>query len=169
MHKRGWQFLLLLLTAFLSLGNGSVQLPDLVKRSLEKDEVKGKVKILAAQKPYLLKGDFDGDGITDYALAIKGLKTNRNGVLICTGKNATFVLGADAPKNPPFSDKYNDNFMAPHWRVMGKKEAATLYNYDGDKPVKVASPKGDSIAMLWEDGICLIYWDGDRYRWGCGQ
>jgi len=79
------------------------------------------------------------------------------------------MLGAEAPKDPPFSDMPDDNFVAPSWEVMSKREANKLYNYDGDKPVKVASPKGDSIAMLWEDGTCLIYWAGSGYHWGCGQ
>lgn len=163
------QLLSLISLVFLVLGSDAQQLPRLVSDSLERDEIKGKVTILTAQKPYLLKGDFDGDGKTDYVLAIKGVKTKRNGVLICLGKNETVLLGADVSKKTPFSDRYNDNFVAPRWRVMSKKEAAALYNYEGEKPVKVASPKGDSIAMVWEDGICLIYWDGYHYRWGCGQ
>jgi len=153
----------------ISLGQAKPNLPDLVRKCLARDEFEGKVKILTDQKPYILRGDFDVDGVPDYALAIKGLKTRRNGVLICSGRGDVVMLGAEAPKDPPFSDMPDDNFVAPRWRVMSKREANTLYNYDGDKPVKVASPKGGSIAMLWEDGICLIYWDGSRYRWGCGQ
>lgn len=153
----------------ISLCQAGPPLPDLVRKCLARDEFKGKVKILTAQKPYVLGGDFDGDGVPDYALAIKGLKNRRNGVLICSGRGDAVMLGAEAPKDPPFSDMPDDNFVAPRWQVMSRREADELYNYDGDKPVKVASPKGDSIAMLWEDGTCLIYWDGSRYRWGCGQ
>lgn len=148
---------------------GDIKLPDIVKECLEQAEVKGKLEIRTAKRPYILKGDFDGDKLSDYAVAIRGPKTHRNGVFVCTAKKQAFILGADMPKDPPFSDMPNDNFVAPRWKVMTKREAGSLYNYDGDRPVKAAYPKGDSIAMLWEDGTCLIYWDGSRYRWGCGQ
>lgn len=153
----------------LPAAKGDLRLPELAKECLVQAEVKGKIEIRATKKPYILKGDFDGDRVPDYAVAIRGSRTRRNGVLVCTAKKQVFILGADMPKEPPFSDMPNDNFVAPHWKVMTKREADNLYNYDGDKPVKVASPEGDSIAMLWEDGTCLIYWDGSRYRWGCGQ
>src|SRR5262249_18712771 len=148
---------------------GSLSLPELVRNCLEQPDVKGKVEIRTTKKPYLLKGDFDGDGLLDYAIAIRGPKTHRNGVLICTAKSKTDILGADAPKDPPFSDMPGDNFVAPTWKVMSRREALKIYNYESDKPERAASPKGDVISMIWEDGICLIYWDGNRYRWGCGQ
>jgi hypothetical protein len=149
--------------------NGDLPLPAQAKECLKRVEVKGSLEIRVTKKPYLLKGDFDGDSKSDYAIALGGPKTRRNGVLVCTAKKEAIILGADMPKDPPFSDMPDDNFVAPRWKVAAKREADKLYNYDGDKPVKVASPKGDSIAMLWEDGTCLIYWDGSRYRWGCGQ
>jgi hypothetical protein len=148
---------------------GDLKLPDIAKECLEQAEVKGKLEIRTAKRPYILKGDFDGDKLSDYAVAIRGPKTRRNGVLVCTANKRAFILGADMPKDPPFSDMPNDNFVAPTWKVMSKQEALKIYNYDGDKPIRAASPKGDSIAMIWEDAICLIYWDGSRYRWGCGQ
>jgi hypothetical protein len=148
---------------------GDLKVPDIVKECLEQAEVKGKLEIRTAKSPYILKGDFDGDKLSDYAVAIRGPKTRRNGVLVCTAKKQAFILGADMPKDPPFSDMPNDNFVAPTWKVMAKQDALKIYNYDGDKPIRAASPRGDSIAMIWEDAICLIYWDGSRYRWGCGQ
>lgn len=148
---------------------GDLKLPDIVKECLEQAGVKGKLEIRTAKRPYILKGDFDGDKLFDYAVAIRGPNTHRNGVFVCTAKKQAFILGADMPKDPPFSDMPNDNFVAPTWKVMSKREALKIYNYDGDKPIRAASPAGDSIAMIWEDAICLIYWDGSRYRWGCGQ
>lgn len=143
--------------------------PELVNSCLEQSEVKGKVELRTTKKPYFLKGDFDGDGFPDYAVAIRGTKTHRNGVIICTTKNKAFILGADTSKDPPFSDLPGDNFVAPSWKVMSRQEALKIYNYDGNKPVRAAAPKGDSVAMIWEDAICLIYWNGTQYRWGCGQ
>lgn len=146
--------------------------PSIVRECLEKPAIKGQLKVMTDVNPYYLRGDFDGDGLVDYAVSVQGIKTRRNGVLVCTGKNKTFVLGAINSLHTPFSDKPNDNFAAPNWQVMTKKEALQIYNYDGDKPVRVirvALSKAEVIAMTWEDGTCLIYWDGSRYRWGCGQ
>jgi len=140
-----------------------------VKRCLENPAVKDKAQILSNYEPFYLTGDFDGDGLPDYAVAIKGSMTQRNGVVICTRKDRVFILGADNPTNPPFSDMPNDNFVAPQWKVYTKEEAAKVQTIDKEPSTQVAFPKGDSIAMIWEDGICLIYWDGNRYRWGCGQ
>jgi hypothetical protein len=158
------------------LANGSpadrpgekVSEPIEVKRCLAKPhEV---LDVLADQDPrQYLKGDFDGDGVLDWALAVKGHQTRRNGVLICTGRDRMFLLGTHDSKNAPFSDMPNDNFVAPQWKVYTKEEAAKVQTIDKEPSTQVASPKGDSIAMIWEDGICLIYWDGNRYRWGCGQ
>jgi hypothetical protein len=146
-----------------------LQLPELVKECLEQGDVKGKVKIVPIRKSYFLKGDFDGDKLADYAVSIQGIKTRRNGILICNGKKQAYILGGDVQTTPPFSDMPNDNFVGPRWRIMLKSEAEALYNYDGNKPARAAFPKGDSIAFLWEDGTGVIYWDGARYRWGSGQ
>lgn len=146
-----------------------LQLPELVKECMEKADVKGKVRIVPIGKSYFLKGDFDSDKLVDYAVPIQGTRTRRNGVLICNGKKQVFILGGDMRTDPPFSDMPDDNFVGPRWKIMSKSEAENLYNYDGDKPVRAAFPKGDSIAFLWEDGAGVIYWDGSRYRWGNGQ
>ena len=147
----------------------NLKLPDVVKGCFEHSEVKGTVEIRIAKNPYILTGDFDGDKFSDYAIAIRGAKTHRNGVLICTAKRRTFVLGADIPHDPSFSDMPDDNFVSPTWKVMSKQEALKILQLEGNRPKRAARPNGDSIAMIWEDGICLIYWDGSRYRWGCGH
>jgi hypothetical protein len=143
--------------------------PADVERCLEKTEVKGEVFLRTDKKHYFLKGDFDGDNLPDQAVAVKGRQTLRNGVLICTGQGETVILGADNPIDPPFSNMPHDNFVAPKWKIYMKEQALELRDPEKDPPAQVASPQGDSIAMIWEDGVCLIYWDGTRYRWGCGQ
>jgi len=143
--------------------------PLLVQHCLEQPGIKGKIEILTAQIPYYLRGDFDGDSHSDYAVAVRGPRTRRNGVLICTNRKKAFILGADNPTKPPFSDMPDDNFVAPHWQVYTKQETYALRLYRNGKLIPASAPKGETIAMIWEDGICLIYWDGTRFRWGCGQ
>jgi hypothetical protein len=125
-------------------------------------------ELLAGTEPSYLLGDFDGDGLTDIAVPIKDLKTRRNGLVIC-GATGAFILGANQQKERPFSDMPNDNFVSSQWEVFSKKEASQVYKFIKSHRVQVAYPKGDSIAMIWEDGICLIFWEANRYRWGCGE
>lgn len=119
--------------------------------------------------PYYLRGDFDGDGKMDYAVAVRGRKTKRNGVLVCAGNRKAFVLGADQPLQPPFSDMPGDNFVAPNWSVYSKVETEALRAFTSNVPVIPAKLYGETLAMIWEDGIALIYWDGRAFRWAAPQ
>lgn len=166
--------LLLLSLVFLfsmpaSTGLGEIQLPAKVKQCLEASSVKSNLKLLTSQRPLFLKGDFDGDGAKDYALAVKRVNVSANGVLICEGNGNNVLLGANNPKDPPFTDMYNDNFVAPQWKVVSIREAHEIYDYQDYVQIERDLLRGNSIGMIWEDAICLIYWDGKRYRWGCGQ
>lgn len=44
------------------------------------ESIEGKVLVRMDKNLYYLRGDFDGDGERDYAVAIRGPKTRRNGV-----------------------------------------------------------------------------------------
>jgi len=139
--------------------------PELIENCLSSPAAKGRVVVDFATNPYYLRGDFDADGKPDYAAAIKGRKTRRNGVLVCTTSNGVFLLGADNPLNPPFSDMPGDNFVAPHWQVLTTAETKALGKYSTTVPNPLPEFKGETIAMIWEDGISLIYWDGKKFRW----
>jgi hypothetical protein len=115
--------------------------------------------------PYYLRGDLDGDGRADYAVAVRGRKTKRRGVLICDAKDRVFILGADSPTAPPFSDVEGDEFFAPNWAMLSRPEAETLSKEFGGVPHPFPKLLGEAIAMTWENGVALIYWDGNRYRW----
>jgi hypothetical protein len=135
---------------------------------LERLSTREQVQVHEGIKPSYLSGDFDGDGASDVAVVIRGTKTGRNGVLICTA-HRTVLLGADHPLDPPFSDMSNDNFVSSQWEVLSKKDVSDVRKSVNGRRVQVAFPKGDSIGMIWEDAICLIYSDGSRYRWVCGD
>jgi hypothetical protein len=139
--------------------------PDLVHRCLNGPSVKEHVTVLADQNPVYLRGDFDGDGVPDYALQVKSKKTGHNGVLICAGNGRSILLGAETTAAHPFSNMPNDNFVAPNWAVYSKAETATLRRYSQNAPNPFPDAKGEVIAMIWEDGISLIYWDGKQFRW----
>ena len=139
--------------------------PDQIARCL-KLPLAANLEVTLARNPYYLRGDFDGDGKIDYAVAVRGRKTKRNGVPVCGGSGRTFVLGADQPLRPPFSDMPNDNFVAPNWAVYSKAEVGALKAFAGvNVPVIPANLMGEPLAMIWEDGIALIYWNGREFKW----
>jgi|GEM_PF-5580291 len=153
-----------------SMTQDSFLLPLKVEKCLEENTIKGRVDVLTTQNPYFVRGDFDGDTQPDYAVAVRWKNTQRNSLLICTRKGKPVILGTDDTSAKQFSDKPDDNFMSSNWDVFTKEEAQTVRKYNSKGiSVPVAHPKGESIAMIWEDGICLIYWDGSHYKWGCGQ
>lgn len=158
-------FLFLILPVTIHAQEENAVHPDAIDSCLQNPVAKGHVVVDFKTNPYYLRGDFDGDGEPDYAVAIKGRKTRRNGVLICTAKKYVFVLGADNPLSPPFSNLPDDNFVAPHRQVLTKGEAKALGGFTTTAPNPPPVLKGEVIAMVWEDGISLIYWDGERFRW----
>ncbi len=104
--------------------------PDQIDNCL-KVSVARTVEVSMDANPYYLRGDFDGDGKVDYAVAVRGRMTKRNGVLVCAGNHRVFVLGADQPLHPPFSDMPDDNFFAPNWAVYSKPEIDVLGKFVG--------------------------------------
>jgi hypothetical protein len=139
--------------------------PDQIANCL-KLRVASTVDLNMQTNPYYLRGDFDGDGKVDYAVAVRGRITKRNGVLVCAGNGKAFVLGADQPLRPPFSDMPRDNFFAPNWSIYSKAEINALGKFaGGGVPVVPRNILGESIAMIWEDGIALIFWDGRAFKW----
>src|SRR5262245_44908662 len=147
---------LILLTPIVSGQEKDLFHPVLVDRCLEKDAVKGKIRVRTAANPYYLRGDFDGDGCPDYAVAIRGPKTRRNGVLICTCKDQAFILGADNPIKPPFSDVPGDSFVSSHWMVYTREETLTMTIAKKGETIPGSAIKGETIAMSFEDGTCFI-------------
>jgi hypothetical protein len=138
--------------------------PEQISRCL-KLTVASSLEVAITTNPYYLRGDFDADGNPDYAVAVRGIKTKRLGVLICNGNKRGFLLGADNPITPPFSDMPNDYFFAPNWEVFSRSETLALAKYKDAVPHPLPVIRGETIAMIWEDGIALVYWDGQRFKW----
>jgi hypothetical protein len=154
-----------------SIALGQVEgmwLPGLVYNHMKDPKgIRSKVEIEKKQNPFYLRGDFDGDNQPDYAVAVRDRKTRRLGVLIFTAKGKTFMLGANNPQK--VSDFPNDDFVSSNWMVYTKQESAEVYNPDTGVHIISFPPKGESIVMVHNEGAtCLIYWDGEKFKWGCG-
>jgi len=137
-------------------------LPDRVTQCLKNPKAAG-LTILTGNNPFYLRGDFDGDGKPDYAIEVRS-KSGGTGVLVCAGSGALFVLGAGLG-GPTFSDMEQDRFLAPNWAVYTRQDVSALGAFRSNVPRPVPAVKGEAIAMIWEDGISLIYWDGARFKW----
>jgi len=135
--------------------------PTKMVACLEDPNIMNSVSTDMNTNPYYLRGDFDGDGRPDFAVAVKGTKSKRNGVLICLASGVRVILGADNRTTPPFSDMHDDNFVAPNWQVATRSDILAFRKTNRN----VSVPKGESILMVWEDGIHYIYWDRTKFRW----
>ena len=161
MHRIYLVFLTVVLTVVSGLGQDLVH-PDQVIQCLKSKKAAG-LAVRTDNNPYYLRGDFDGDGKPDFVLAVRS-KSGGTGLAVCTGNGLLFLLGSRIAGRK-FSDMPDDNFLAPHWEVMTKKEVAELKDFQSNVPKPVPSTRGEAIAMIWEDGISLIYWDGTKFIW----
>jgi hypothetical protein len=136
--------------------------PDRVAECLKSPKASG-LTVLVDNNPFYLRGDFDGDGKADYAVSVRS-KKGGTGVLVCAGNGSLFLLGTGLGGGQ-FSDMPQDNFLAPQWAVYTKQEVTALGAFQSNVPRPVPPVKGEAIAMIWEDGISLIYWDGAKFSW----
>jgi hypothetical protein len=113
--------------------------------------------------PYYLRGDFDGDGKPDYAVAVREAKGGKLRVLVCATKAGSALLGGEGP-GKPFSDMPDDIYFAPSWMVYSKAEVTEAIQYSSG-PAPIGRIEGEAIAIVWEDGLALVYWNGKSYRW----
>lgn len=131
-------------------------LPQAIDRCLELPNVRQRTEIVKAVNPFYLRGDFDGDGKPDYAVAVKGKQSGKLRVLMCMGNNRAFLLGSESGERP-FSDMRDDNYFAPTWMVYTVPEAKEIGRYDSNEPRNLPTVRGEVLAMWWEDGMAAIY------------
>jgi hypothetical protein len=98
-----------------------------------------------------------GGGKPDYALEVRA--GSGHGLLMCRGSGAPFLPGAGIG-GARFSDREQDRFFARHWAVYTKREVLALGAFQSNVPRPLPRIKGEATAMIREDGISLIYWDG---------
>src|SRR5437773_2318343 len=90
--------------------------------------------------PFYISGDFDGDGLTDFAAQVKAKKDQRQGILICFAKGNPVLLGAGAPVVWPQEDAGKWPFDS--WMLIRK----------GSKHLSIYSQiKFDTLALIKAD------------------
>ena len=102
----------------------------------------------------VLRGDFDGDGKPDFAVAVN--RGREQGLLICRSAPASAILlGAGVA----FNDMRNLDFSA--WRVHSRAQRIEHGFGQGRPPVL----RGDALLLEWESASAIVYWNGKRFSW----
>ena len=115
----------------------------------------------ASINPFYLRGDFDGDGKTDYAIRIKSIATHEAGIAIWMSSRHRFVvLGASRPF------KMNDGTITDFrdldvWQVYGRRPVEK--GVDAGPPPRLLAEA--ILAGKSESASGLIYWTGHSFRW----
>jgi hypothetical protein len=102
-----------------------------------------------------LQGDFDGDGLPDYAVVVS--RGPEQGILVCRAAAAAspIVLGAGTA----FHGMTNLDFTAWHPHEKRRRVAR------GAGQHRIPVLLGDALLLEWESASGLVYWNGTRFVW----
>jgi len=140
--------------------------PTAVQNCLPKVKMDESIEFDLSVNPFYLRLDFDGNKKIDYAIRIRGKKTNAEGLLICIDGEKPFTFGELAKSKTPLTDIEGDNFLMNDWDVVPKEEMKFSPTYPPEgKSREGANAKGEAIVFAFPvDGVRYIYWDGKEFR-----
>jgi hypothetical protein len=134
-------------------------LPDDLYDFYNQEKIRTTYKINRDLNPFYLRGDFNGDKKTDYALAVIESGTDKKGILIYHPATKKYFL-AGAGKSIP-NRPMDDYSMIDAWEVSDEKIVE-----QGVTDLKAPKLIGEAILIQkLESSSGLIYWDGKEYRW----
>jgi hypothetical protein len=109
--------------------------------------------------PFYLRGDFDGDKATDYAVLVKRKSNGKVGIAIIHGHGLRVAIcGAGSL----LGNGGNDFKWLDAWHVY--KKGPTHQGATTEDPPPVL--KGDALFVeKSEAASALIYWTGKKYKW----
>jgi len=81
--------------------------------------------------------------------------------MLCPSKGTPVVFMPGQSGKLLSRDVVEKNFVAPHWEVYTRIQAVELLANNRRKE----RGAGEAIAMIWEDGIGLLFFDGKKFRW----
>lgn len=161
------QATLFLIISFVFASALSAQEPDMDNLPQDVLEIFGlgtfaqTYSISARINPFYLRGDFDGDGISDYAVLVVAKKDQTKGIAIwLSGQKKVYVLGAGNPFKFTGAQAADFDFIDT-WQVYGKKGVER--GVGAGPPPKLL---GEAIlAGKKESASGLIYWNGKGFSW----
>lgn len=144
-------------------------IPRAVWDRFKSEKILERYEISPKLNPFYLRGDFDGDGVPDYAVLVTNRNTKATGIAVVRSRaRHAEILGAGGVKlrvaalpdgSPPH---WVDDFTGyDAWHVAPKKQ---LKKTGWDKPITKMTTEGIVVERTEASGG-LIYWDGKRYRW----
>jgi hypothetical protein len=134
-------------------------LPDILYDFYNQEKVRTAYQINKDLNPFYLRGDFDGDKKTDYALAVIEAKTDKRGFLIYHGGTKKHFLAGAGISIP--NDHGDDYYLFDAWEVSDEKIVG-----QGVTDLKPPKLIGEAILVQkLESSSGLIYWDGKAYKW----
>src|SRR5258708_2117191 len=137
-----------------------VNLPPSVLKRFESEKFLKGYDLCDKINPFYLRGDFDGDGIPDYAILVTSRSTKQVGIAIArSGAKKIEVLGAGGVNLQDGSVK--DFAWMDAW-VGERKHRLEPNNWD--KPLDQMVGEGIDFGKS-EPSSELIYWEWKRYRW----
>ena len=112
----------------------------------------------ARLNPFILRGDFDGDGRADIALLVRARTSGKHGIAIvhrATGR--VFIIGAGR-NNTDGGDDYS---WMDAWTVFERGAVAR-----GATNARPPLLKGDALLVAKSEAAsAILYWTGTTYRW----
>ena len=144
-------------------------LPEVVLQRFEEANLLDTYQLSDKINPFYLRGDFDGDGVPDYAILVEQKKTHKIGIAIVRSKAAAVeVLGtggilvrAGAGTGSYLVEDYN---WMDAWQVQRKRTLEVDDREGSDKHPGPMVSEGLLVEKT-ESASAIIYFDGKRYRW----
>jgi len=130
------------------------------------------IKLDYSVNPFYLRGDFDGDGFMDLAIALRGVTDDtKSATGICRAKGRSVLLGSLA-KGHVFNDDIAESVPSAGWTVVSRDALLQILRLS--KPPrqrvsglrkKLAQVKGEIIYMPYEDGEGAILYVYGHFEW----
>ncbi len=148
-------------SSVLSAAELSIVPPESVVRCLQQQK-SPLLELDEGINPVFIRGDLDGDGIPDHAVAIKATVTGRLGMLLCGSKSGRTLFSAGTTTLPDgLKLDPDESLSAVGWTFITRVEARRLStNAETSRAIR-----GEAILLQYERDRALIFWDGSKYRW----
>lgn len=132
--------------------------PRWAAASLESEAFSLKYVLSTRLNPFLVQGDFNGDGRIDLAVLVEHKETGAAGIAIVhAGAAGPLVVGAGTPLGAGGRDFSWMNA----WQVYSR--GTVHQGAVSDPPPEL---RGDALLVKkLEASSGIIYWDGSSYRW----
>lgn len=122
--------------------------------------------------PYYLRGDFDGDGFMDLAIALRGATDDtKSGTGICRAKGRSVLLGSLA-KGHVFNNDIAESVPSNGWTVVSRDALMEILRLSRPPRSrlaglrrKLAQGKGEVIYFTYEDGEGVIIYNDKKFEW----